>query len=192
VRYLSPNGQLRPYRYPAITCNNGQNTTVAQDVWNPIPQWPQTLHAIEPGNWYVTADMPAGNTAVVSFPDVGQQYYYPNTLADFSSIHSSFAEDMNQVSGTSAEADYDIWRNDWRNEVMIQNDIVNRDACPVLTSAGFGGSGGVPVQLWSLCRYGSELIWQLFWSRRTVWPGEHPRHALLAGRPLVPAEGVGG
>jgi hypothetical protein len=105
--------------------------------------------------------MPAGNTAVVSFPNVGQQYYYPNTLADFSLIYSSFVEDMNPVSGTSAEAAYDIWLNDWRNEVMIQNDIVNRGACPVLTSAAFGGSGGVPVQLWSLCRYGSKLIWQL-------------------------------
>jgi hypothetical protein len=157
----APKGSCGPYRYPAITRSNGQNTTVAQDVWNPIPQWSQTLHAIDPGNWYVTADMPAGNTAVVSFPDVGQQYYYPNTLADFSSIYSSFAEDMNPMSGTSAEAAYDIWLNDWRNEVMIQNDIVNRGTCPVLTSAGFAGSGGVPVQKWNLCKYDSELIWQL-------------------------------
>jgi hypothetical protein len=25
----------------------------------------------------------------------------------------------------------------------------------------FGGSGGVPVQNWHLCKYGSELIWKL-------------------------------
>ena len=28
-------------------------------------------------------------------------------------------------------------------------------------SATFGGSNGVPVQTWSLCQFGSELIWQL-------------------------------
>ena len=44
---------------------------------------------------------------------------------------------------------------------MIQHDIVNRGTCPVLATAAFGGSGGVPVQRWNLCRYGSELIWQL-------------------------------
>jgi hypothetical protein len=104
----------------AITRSNGQDTTVAQDVWNSIPRVVATLRAIDPDNWYVTADMPAGNTAVVSFPDVGQQYYYPNTLAGFSSIYSSFAENTNPVSGTSAEAAYGIWLNECRNEVMIQ------------------------------------------------------------------------
>jgi hypothetical protein len=154
-------GGCGPYRYPAITHSDGKNTYVAQDVWNPIPGWSQTLHATDPGDWYVTADMPAGNGAVVSFPDVGQQYYYKNTLADFSSIYSSFTEDMHPTSWTSAEAAYDIWLNDWKNEVMIQHDIVNRGTCPVLAIATFGGSGGVPVQRWNLCKYGSELIWQL-------------------------------
>ena len=130
-------------------------------MWNTIPGWSQTLHATGPGSWYVTANMPAGNTAVVSFPDAGQQYYYKNTLTGFSAIYSSFAENMNPASGTSAEAAYDIWLNNWNNEVMIQHNIVNRGSCPVLAAARFGGSGGVPVQDWNLCKYGSELIWQL-------------------------------
>jgi hypothetical protein len=154
-------GSCGPYRYLAITDSNGQNTWVGQDVWNPIPGWSQTLHAADPGNWFVTASMPVRNTSVVSFPNVAQQYYYTNTLADFSSIYSSFSENMHPVSGTSAEASYDIWLNDWKNEVMIQHDIVNRGTCPAAATATFGGSGGVSVQHWNLCKNGSELIWQL-------------------------------
>lgn len=158
-------GDCGPYRDPAITQSDGQNTIVGQNVWNPIPGWSQTLHATGPGDWYVTANMPAGNTAVVSFPNTGQEYYYTNTLAGFRSIYSSFSENMHPASGTSAEAAYDIWLNDWHNEVMIQQDIVNRGTCPVQATVTFGGSGGVPVQKWNLCKYGSELIWQLSGAR---------------------------
>jgi len=157
----NPKGNCGPYRYPAITQSDGQNTFVGQDVWNPIPGWSQTLHAAGPGNWSVTANMPSGNTAVVSFPNTGQQYYYENMLKDFSSIYSSFAEDMHATSGTSAWATYDIWLNDWKNEVMIQHDFANNGPCPAVATASFGGSGGVPVRNWHLCKYGSELIWKL-------------------------------
>jgi hypothetical protein len=129
-------------------------------VWNPISGWSQTLHATNPGNWYVTANMPKGNTAVVSFPNAGTTY--PETpLTNFSSITSSFTEDMHANSATSAWAAYDIWLNKWGNEVMIQHDFANNGACPTKATAQFGGSGGVPVQTWQLCQYGSELIWKL-------------------------------
>jgi hypothetical protein len=157
----APKGSCGPYRYSDITHSDGSNTYVAQDVWNPIDGWSQTLHAINPGRWYVTANMPAGNTAVVSFPDVGQQYYYRNTLADFSSIRSSFAENMHPTRGTSAWAAYDIWLNNWNNEVMIQHDFANQGPCDTAATASFGGSGGVPVQNWKLCDFGDELVWQL-------------------------------
>jgi hypothetical protein len=153
-------GGCGPYVYRAVTPSMGQTTTVGQNVWNPIPGWSQSLHATDPGNWYTTASMPAGNTAVVSFPNTGQNY--PETpLSGFTSIYSSFAESMHPTKETSAEAAYDIWLNNWNNEVMIQHDIVNRGSCPVLTTTSFGGSGGVPAQQWNLCKYGSELIWQL-------------------------------
>ena len=44
---------------------------------------------------------------------------------------------------------------------MIQVDFSLNGACPAVGSATFGGSGGVPVQHWNLCKYGSELIWKL-------------------------------
>jgi hypothetical protein len=155
-------GSCGPYLYPAITGSDGTNTTVGQDVWNPISGWSQTLYATNPGSWYAMANMPAGNTAVVSFPNTGESYD-SNLLTSFSSIYSSFSEDMHPTAGTSAEAAYDIWLNDWNNEVMIQHDMVNRGGpCgPALATISFGGDGGVPMQSWILCQYGSELIWQI-------------------------------
>jgi hypothetical protein len=44
---------------------------------------------------------------------------------------------------------------------MIQHDWVGVGPCPSVATKQFGGSGGVPVQSWSLCQYGSELIWKL-------------------------------
>ncbi len=153
-------GSCGPYLYQDITPSNGRTTTVGQNVWNPISGWSQQLHASNPGDWYATASLPAGNTAVVSFPNTGQNYQSP-LISSFSSIYSTFAENMHQTSQTSAEAAYDIWLNNWKNEVMIQHDIVNRGSCGVLANVAFGGSGGVPVQHWNLCQYGSEIIWQL-------------------------------
>jgi hypothetical protein len=163
-------GSCGPFGYPQITGTTDQGPTVGNDVWNPISGWHQTLHATDPGKWYVTASMPAGNTAVVSMPGSTANYGTVNNtstpLSDYSSIYSSFTETMNPTRGTSAEAAYDIWlgrgtSDNWSNEVMIQHDIVNRGTCPVAATAVFGGSGGVPVQKWNLCKYGSELIWQL-------------------------------
>jgi hypothetical protein len=129
-------------------------------VWNPIPGWQQTLYANSPGDWHVVANMPAGNTAVVSYPSSGSDYG-ERKLSSFSAMSSSFSETMNATSGTSAWAAYDVWLNNWNNEVMIQHDFANNGACPSLATVTFGGSGGVPVQKWNLCKYGSELIWKL-------------------------------
>jgi len=153
-------GSCGPYNDASISQTAGTSTTVGQDVWNPISGWAQTLYATSPGNWYTTASMPKGNTAVVSFPNVGTTY--PETpLGNFSSIYSSFTENMHANSATSAWAAFDIWLNKWGNEVMIQHDFANNGACPAKATAQFGGSDGVPAQTWQLCQYGSELIWKL-------------------------------
>jgi hypothetical protein len=151
------------------------STYVGNNVWNPISGWRQTLYANSPGNWRVTANMPTGNTAVVSYPSVGVNYGQVTDIAtpltDYSSILSSFSENMNATARTSAWAAYDVWLGPvscspehsrcTRDEVMIQHDFANNSACPTLATAAFGGSGGVPVQNWHLCKYGSELIWKL-------------------------------
>ena len=154
-------GSCGPYDTSLIQGNPSQ-VTVGQDVWSPVPGWQQTLAASSPGSWQVTANMPAGNTAVVSFPNTGANYNSP-ALSSFPAIYSTFAETMPATSATDAHAGYDLWFNNWKNEVMIQTDFApGGPRCDSYEAAAtFGGSNGVPVQTWSLCQFGSELIWQL-------------------------------
>ena len=169
-------GACGPYnRYKQIS-RITSSTYVGNNVWNPIPGWQQTLYATDPGNWGVIANMPAGNTAVVSYPSVGANYgevtNVPTPLTSYSSIYSSFSENMNATTGTSAWAAYDIWlgqgtSSSTSHEVMIQHDFSNNGACGALATATFGGADGVPVQKWNLCQFGTELVWKLTRNERS-------------------------
>ena len=114
-------GSCGPYTYPQIQ-GNPSGISIGQDVWNPISGWQQTLAAANPGNWQVTANMPDENTAVISFPNTGAGYNSPQ-LSSFPAIYSSISETMGSSSATNAHAAYDLWFNDWKNEVMIQTDF---------------------------------------------------------------------
>jgi hypothetical protein len=157
-------GMCGHYDYPRF--DSPTAATVGQDVWNPIPGWRQTLYATSPGRWHVVANMPAGNTAVVSFPNTGADYN-EKPLSSYQSIVSSFSE-TSPGAGASRQNNYDtgfdLWLNHWNNEIMIQTDNYGSQSvgtCPFIARATFGGSDGVPVQHWGLCQFGSELIWQL-------------------------------
>ncbi len=164
-------GECGPFADSQIMLTTS-NTSVGNDVWSPVSGWSQTLHVTNPGDWSATANMPAGNTAVVSYPSLGANYGQtngqPTPLSDFKSMYSSFTENMHATSKTSAWAAYDIWLGQGTstsattpNEVMIQHDFANNGPCTAVATATFGGSGGVPVQKWNLCHYGTELIWKL-------------------------------
>ena len=162
-------GTCGPFNYPQIT-RTTSSTYVNNNVWNPIPGWRQSLSVTNPGRWRVTANIPAGNTPVVSYPSVGGNYGQTNDtstpLSEYASFYSSFSENMNATSKTSAWAAYDIWLGqgssaNWSGEVMIQHDFADNGACTFEATATFGGSGGVPVQTWNLCQFGSELVWKL-------------------------------
>jgi hypothetical protein len=162
-------GQCGPYKYSANTASSGYNTYVGQDVWNPIPGWQQTLHSSGPGNWYVTANVPAGNTAVVSYPSTGQGSSGNGTtqrISSYTTITSAFAENMHSNPQTNAEAAYDIWTVAGI-EIMIQHDFSSlRPRCaaasgdPVLATVGFSEPGTGTIHNWNFCQYGSERIWQ--------------------------------
>ena len=67
-------GECGPYDSYARITGTTSVTNIGNNVWNPIPGWHQTLYATNPGNWHVTSDMPAGNTAVVAYPSIGANY----------------------------------------------------------------------------------------------------------------------
>jgi hypothetical protein len=108
---------------------------------------------------------------VESYPSLSADYHVQaadgtwsgQPLAGFTSMISSFSETMNAGSGTSAWAAYDIWlgNSGTADEVMIQHDFAGNGACTPVAEATFGGAGGVPVQPWHLCQFGSELVWKL-------------------------------
>lgn len=164
------NGNCGPYVYEPNTPSNGYNTYVHNNVWNPISGWKQALYANSPGDWYVMANMPVGNTAVVSYPGTSQAPSgngHNPLISSYSRLTSSFSENMNATNQTDAEAAYDIWT-DAGEEIMIQHDFsLLRPRCnaiagdPVLATVRFTEPGTSTVQSWDFCKYGSERIWQL-------------------------------
>jgi hypothetical protein len=156
----APQTGCGPYSDPQIQGIAG-DPSVTNDIWNPISGWQQTLYVNGPGDWHTVVTGPAGNTAVVSYPDT-QSLYNDKSLSSFPALYSSFSENMNPHSGTSGEAAYDIWLNNWSDEVMIMHDMHNIGSDAVYaTNVEFGGSHGVPAQEWRLVHNGTELIWQL-------------------------------
>jgi hypothetical protein len=55
---------------------------------------------------------------VLTYPSV-QKNYPSRALSSFTSMTSSYSENMNSTAGTDAEAAYDIWINDLNKEVMF-------------------------------------------------------------------------
>jgi hypothetical protein len=143
---------------------------VGQDVFNPITGWHQTLYANNPGDWQVVANMPSGNTAVVSYPSVGQNSSGSGTdqaITAYTQITSTFTENMHATADTNAEAAYDVWTANGE-ETMIQFDFsALRPRCsagagdPVLATVAFIEPGTTTSQAWDFCEYGTERIWQL-------------------------------
>jgi hypothetical protein len=161
----SQTGGCGPYHYAEISGSNGYNTQVNQDMWNAIAGASQRLTAYNPGDWSVSADIPAKNTAVVSYPDVQEIYTTdsnrPDPLSSFSSITSSFAENgPGSGGGDDYEAAYDIWAgtgtNNGAQEIMIWVD--NHGQTPAGSKVGTADLGGTSYSVWSAGRNPVSLV----------------------------------
>ena len=105
-QWTTPDGRFDLY-------NNEWNTS-----YNPGPQ---TICGNSESDWQAVSNQRAGNTAVLTGPSVQISYNHGNgyPLSGFSSLSSSYAEDMHAVAGTDAEAAYDLWLNGLNKEVMF-------------------------------------------------------------------------
>jgi hypothetical protein len=163
-----------PYTDSEISGTTG-NINVDNNVWSPPSgsTWSQTINASGASSWNVNANFPSGSTNVLSFPNTGQDQNWLSgqtnvtaPLSSWSNITSSYNVTIPSNSGAVGEAAYDLWLNNWDNEVMIQTDFVGdslRPRCDVdgddITTQAFTNESGVS-QNWNLCQFGSELIWQ--------------------------------
>jgi hypothetical protein len=166
-----PSGNCGPYDYPQITNSNGFDTYVANNCWAD-PSCQQTVTAHSPGNWALSAREPAGNTAVMTYPNVQQlmnNYSGDGTwsgssdtpISKLATMTSTYTETMPHNGGTIAQAAWDIWLSNngsHPNEVMVWVDNVNRGS----GGAERKGTATVGGQDWTLYQFGGgELIWSL-------------------------------
>ena len=140
---------------------NGGNTYGAYYVYNNMwndgspPPYPgvgsQQLNVCNYNSWYVNANMPAGNTAVLTYPNVQETFGSPIPLSKISSMTSDFAESAQHLTGDDWEAAYDIWINgeasSGSTELMIWNDTDNQT--PSGNDVGTFTSNGVTYTIYN-------------------------------------------
>jgi hypothetical protein len=141
------------------TWNHG-GYLLQNDMWNcPQPACgQQTISADSPSDWGVTATMAAGNTAILTYPDVGK-LYNDQPVTHFGAVFDQFTESMpRNVPGLSAEAANDVWLNKWTIEMMIWVDSAGRS----LAGGTRIGSATIFGQHFSVWKFGgSEFIFDL-------------------------------
>jgi hypothetical protein len=124
-------------------CTEG-NYYLYDNQWNCGPSsgftcGPETLHGCSYSSWYVTSNQPAGNTAVLTFPSVQENFNSNPLVSSFHTITSTFAETSPHVG--DYEVAYDIWLNGQKNEVMIWVDNYHQTPAgkKVASSISLGG-----------------------------------------------------
>jgi hypothetical protein len=98
------------------------------DKWN-CPQaacGKQTIWADSANDWGVVSNMAAGNTAVLTYPDLGK-LFNDRPVSDFGVVRNGFTESMPKgTKGLSAEAADDVWLDQYHIEMMIWVDSIGR------------------------------------------------------------------
>jgi hypothetical protein len=91
---------------------------VFNNEWNSAEAGPQTVWADSFHSWGVVSTQ-ADTTGVKTYPSV-QENFRDTRLTSLRRLTSSFAESMPPAAAAyKAEAAYDLWLNDYQNEVMV-------------------------------------------------------------------------
>ncbi len=127
---------------------------VNQNIWAGSATYKQTLYATSPESWYVVANANTHFGGVLTFPNTG--WDMSGAVDSYSSVTSSYSTTIPVNAQTAGWAAYDLWLNNWADEVMIQTDITANSYydCTAKTSATFDG------EPWHMCVFGSERVWK--------------------------------
>lgn len=159
----SDNGQCGPYPgYKGITglAPSASPPTVGQNVWTQSQADHQHLFANSPGDWYVTVNATTNFGGVQAFPNTGWGMAWPEVPVDsYHSLLSSWdvtiPQDATKVAGWAC---YDLWFNNWADEVMIQVDITAPSQYQVTPNVASATFGGQPWHMLPL--FGRERVWK--------------------------------
>lgn len=158
-----------PYNYAPIT-PNWDDTVVGLNGWNcgnPPGCGPLSATVTDPGHWTLSADEPAGNTAVMMYPSTYQNFWNASgggeqnfPISTTTTFRSTFSETMPTTPGTIAWANYDMFIDNSgtsHNEMMVQTQNVG--GC--ITCSSVAGRATFFGQKWVLRVYGGEMIWDI-------------------------------
>lgn len=107
---------------------------VNNNMWNSAAG-PQTIYVCSARSFYAVSNQPE-TTAVKTYPSVARNFDNPK-VSSFSTITSSFGESI--PAQGNWDAAYDIWTNNWNDEIMIWNNEHNQGQIPP--------SGSIPVTI---------------------------------------------
>jgi hypothetical protein len=129
------------------------------DMWN-CPQAAcgrQTIWANSVRDWGVQSTMAAGNTAVLTYPDIGKTFN-DKRLSSFRQLRNWFVESMpRHARGLKAEAADDVWLNHFSVEMMIWVDNIGQS----LSGDTRIGSVTIFGQHFTVWKNGTEYIFDL-------------------------------
>lgn len=118
---------------PVFTSAGRQGTWTAPDglyvnnnAWsNSAGQ--QTINVCSAKSFSVTSSQPA-TTSVKTYPSVAWNFDFTPRIGSFTSIDSTFGESIPNTGHWDAA--YDMWTDDWNNEIMIWNNQHGQDPAP--------------------------------------------------------------
>jgi hypothetical protein len=125
---------------------------VRNEAWNGT-HGPQTIYACNAGSWYVTSNQTDHDGAVQTYPDTLYNIKQSKPLSQYTSITSTFAEQY--PAQGSWNAGYDIWMNNWNQEVMIWNEWNGSPGYWPTQAKTAVSLGGVPYHFY---KNGDELM----------------------------------
>jgi hypothetical protein len=114
---------------------------VNNNAWNTSEAGPQTIYVCNSSSWYVISNQPnlsSDQGSVKTYPSAGEFFSGTQSISSFSNITSTFGVSIPALG--EWDAGYDIWTNNWADELMIQNDTHEHPEDPA-------PAGSVPVTI---------------------------------------------